>query len=99
MLLFRQIAGIYQETSSHTTRQGTLGCSRLSSLSHFGIHPGLKSGICVRELIYTKRGKKAQAGNELSNILPKSRRTRKNPLLLYLNYFHVTVCVGGWVGG
>ena len=35
--------------------------------------PGLRSGISVRELISTlkKKLKKAQAGNELSNILPK----------------------------
>ena len=32
---------------------------------------GLKSGISVRELISTLK-QKAQAGNELSNILPKS---------------------------
>ena len=32
--LSRQSVGIYQETSSHATRQGTLGYSHLSSLSH-----------------------------------------------------------------
>ena len=37
--------------------------------------PGLKSGISFRDLIYTF--KKAQAGNELSNILPKSLHARK----------------------
>ena len=37
--------------------------------------PGLKSGISLRDLIYTF--KKAQAGNELSNILPKSLHARK----------------------
>ena len=31
--------GIYQETSSHANRQGTLGHSRLSSLSHCGLIP------------------------------------------------------------
>ena len=30
----RQSVGISQETSSHATHQGTLGCGRLSSLSH-----------------------------------------------------------------
>ena len=29
--------GTYQETISHATRQGTLGHSRLSSLSHCGL--------------------------------------------------------------
>ena len=37
MPLSKQSVGIYQETSSHATRQGTLGYSRLSSLSHRGL--------------------------------------------------------------
>ena len=37
MPLSGQSVGIYQETSSHATRQGTLGHSRLRSLSHFGL--------------------------------------------------------------
>ena len=37
MPLSRQSVGIYQETSSHATRPGTLGHSRLSSLSHHGL--------------------------------------------------------------
>ena len=45
--------------------------------------PGLKSGISVCELISTKKKKKkkAQAGNELSNILPKSSHAREKPPL------------------
>ena len=38
--------------------------------------PGIKSGIGVRELISTL--KKAQAGNEWLNILPKSSQARKS---------------------
>ena len=34
ILLCRHYMGIYQETSSHATRHGTLGHSHLSSLSH-----------------------------------------------------------------
>ena len=49
--------------------------------------PGINSGINVRELISTsKKKKKAQAGNELSNILKnniknqtKISNARKNP--------------------
>ena len=37
MPLSRHIARTYQETSSHTTRQGTLDHSRLSSLSQCGL--------------------------------------------------------------
>ena len=42
--------------------------------------PGVKSEISVRELISTlKKKKKSQAGNELSNIAPKSSHARKKP--------------------
>ena len=34
MLLSRHSVETYQETSSHPTRQGTLGHGRLGSLSH-----------------------------------------------------------------
>ena len=37
MPLCRHIVGTIQETSSHASRQGTLGHSRLSSLSHCGL--------------------------------------------------------------
>ena len=37
MPLFRQSVRIYQDTSSHTTRQGTLGHSCLSWLGHCGL--------------------------------------------------------------
>ena len=40
--------------------------------------PGLKIGINLCELISTLK-KKAQEGNELSSILPKSSHTRKKP--------------------
>ena len=74
MPLSRNSVGVYQETSSHVTRQGMLCHSRLCSLSRLWTDPGQKSGISVRELISTlkKKKKKALAGNELSNILPKS---------------------------
>ena len=41
--------------------------------------PGLRSGIRVRDLISKKKKKKAQAENDLSNILPNPRTRRKNP--------------------
>ena len=37
MPLSKHSVGTYPETSSHATRQGTLGYSRLSSLSHCGL--------------------------------------------------------------
>ena len=42
-------------------------------------YPGLKSGISLRELIFSwkKKKEKAQAGNELSNILQKYSHARK----------------------
>ena len=60
--------------------------------------PGLKSGISVRELIYALKkkiiiiitAKDLQAGNELSNILPKSSHARKKPPPLSLTQLKIT---------
>ena len=86
MPLCRHSAGIYQETSSHATRQGTQPPQLAEPL---WTDPGLKSGISARELISTQKKKKkkggaggnkeTQAGNELSNSLPKSSHARKKP--------------------
>ena len=43
--------GTYQETSSHALREGTLGHSRLSSLSHCGLILKL---LCLRVSIYAE---------------------------------------------
>ena len=59
MPLCRHSVETYEETTSHATRQGTLGHSRLSSLSHCGLilafneQTNKKSVIGVRELIST----------------------------------------------
>ena len=58
MPLSRHSVGTDQETSPHTTRQGTRGHSHLSLLSHWS-DPGLKCGISVHELISTSEKKKA----------------------------------------
>ena len=39
MPLFKHSVGIYQDMSSHTTHQGTLGYNRLITLSHRGLIP------------------------------------------------------------
>ena len=79
MPLSRHSVGTYQETSSHTTRQGTLGNSRLSSLSHC-VDPGLKSGISVRDLIFTlKKKKKKNAGGKHSpQILAREEKEKQS---------------------
>ena len=59
MPLSKHSVGTYPETSSHSNRQGTLGYSRLSSLSHC-----VKSGISVRKLISTSKKKKKSAAGE-----------------------------------
>ena len=64
MPLSRYSVGTYQDTSSRATRQGTLGRSRLSSLSHCGLFFGLKSGISVREQMSTKKKSLKSAGGE-----------------------------------
>ena len=63
MPLSRHRVGTYQETSSHATRQGTLGHSRLSSLSRCGLVLA-ESGISVRELISTSGKEKKSAGGQ-----------------------------------
>ena len=50
--------------------------------------PGLNSGISLCELISTLK-KKAQVGNELSNILPKSLHARKNSLPIQI----IEICI------
>ena len=52
-MLSRHSVETYQETSSRASRQGTLGHSRLSSLSHCGLSLAKQSGIFVRQLIST----------------------------------------------
>ena len=49
--LCRHSVGSSQETSSHATRQGTLGHGRRSSAEPLLTDPGLKSRISARELI------------------------------------------------
>ena len=49
----RHSVGIYQETSSHATPQGTLGHSRFSSLSRCGLILAKRVKIGVRDLIST----------------------------------------------
>ena len=82
MPLSRHSVGTYQETTSHATRQGTLGHFRLSSLSHLLTDSDLKSGISVSELIYVLKyiNKNAEAENEWSNLSQKSLQARKKLL-------------------
>ena len=64
MPLFRHSEGTYQETSSHTTRQGTLGQSSQVA-DPLWTDPGVKSGISVCELISTKKKtKKKRSGRK-----------------------------------
>ena len=73
MPLSRQSVGC-QETSSHATRQGTFGYSRLSSLSHCGLILAKRAELVCASYLHQKKKrrktKKAQMGNEWSNVLP-----------------------------
>ena len=83
MPLSRHSVGTYRETSLYATRQGTLGHSRLRSLTHCGLtHCGLKSEISVRELISTlkkKKKKKHRRGMNCPTFSKKSPHARKKP--------------------
>ena len=76
--LSRHSVGTYQESSSHTTRQGTL--SQSSQLAEpLWTDPVLKSGISLCELISTKK-KKSQAGKErLSTLQTNYTNTHTAP--------------------
>ena len=79
MPLSRQSVGMYQETSSHTTHLGTHCHSCLSSLSHYRLIRVELVCVSLSPLLKKIRRRKAQVGNELSNILPISSDMRKKP--------------------
>ena len=62
MSLSRHSVGTYPETSSHATCQGTLGHSRLSSMSHCGL-------ILAKKTTTTK--KKGAGGESVVEHSPK----------------------------
>ena len=59
MPLSRQSVGTFPETSSHATCQGTLGHSRLSSMSHCGL------------ILAEKKKKKGAGGESVVEHSPK----------------------------
>ena len=65
MPLSKYRVGTYRETSSHSTRQGTLSHSRLSSLSHRGLILAERVELVCASESPLKKKEKAQAGNEL----------------------------------
>ena len=74
MLLSRWSVGTYKEMSSHATPSGNTQSQSSQLAKPLWTDPGLKSAISLRKQISTSWKKKqtAHAGNELSNILPKS---------------------------
>ena len=82
MPLSRHSVGTYPETSSHATCQEKFGHSRLSPLSHRGLILAERVELVCASESPLKKKEKAQAGNELSNILPKSSHARKKPSTL-----------------
>ena len=58
MPLSRRSVGSCQETSSHASRQGTLGHSRLSSLSHRGLLLAKVLKQCARANLHFKKKKR-----------------------------------------
>ena len=80
-------AAVQAECGNLSKNELTRNSSRITQLQSSRLDeplwtdPGLKSGISLHVLISTlkKERKKAQAGNDLSNILPKSSHMRKKP--------------------
>ena len=79
MPLSRHSVGTYRDTSSHATRQGTLGHSRLRSLSHCGLIWPKEWNKCARANLHFKKRKKEKdtGGDEWSNLLQKTSQARK----------------------
>ena len=80
--LSRQSARIYQEMSSHVTPSGSTQSQSSQLAKPLLTDLGLQRWISLHELISTQKKttkKPAQAGNELSNTLPKSSHTKKKP--------------------
>ena len=82
--------GTYQATILYATGQGTVGYSHLSALSHCELILA-----CGEELVYVTECPLisfylfifyVQAGNEFSNILPKSPHERKKPPPIIVRY-------------
>ena len=78
MLLSRQSMGIYQETSSHATRQGKLGHSRLSSPSHCGLILAYRVElVCASYSPLKKEKKKSRRGMNSRPFSPNPRTRGK----------------------
>ena len=77
MPLSRHSVGTYTGNELTRSSSGNTLSQSFQLVEPLWTDPGLKSGIGVRELISTlKKKKKAQAGNELSNIFTKSSHSR-----------------------
>ena len=79
MPLSRQSVGILSGNELTRNSSGNTRSQSSQLAEPLWTDPGLKSGINSPELISTLKKKKAQAGNELSDILPKSLHARKKP--------------------
>ena len=71
MPLSRQSVGTFQKMSSHANSSGNTQPQLFQFAKPLWTDPGINSGISVHKLISTKKKKKAQAGNEWSNLLAK----------------------------
>ena len=70
--------GIYQETSSHATRQGTLDSQSSQLAEPLWTDPGIKSGISLCEIISTlKKKKKRRRGMNCQTFSPNPRTRGK----------------------
>ena len=63
MPLSRHNVGTNQETNSHATRRGTLGHSRLSSLSHCELILAKEWNLCAQAGLHLKKEKKEEEEN------------------------------------
>ena len=86
MPLSRRSLGTYSGNELTRNSSGNTQPQSSQQAEPLWTDPGVNIGISVRELIPTflkkeKKKKKKQAGNEWSNILPKSSQARNKPTL------------------
>ena len=77
MLLCRHSVGTHKENEVTRNSSGNTQPQSSQLAQPLWTDPGLKNGTSMRKLISTLKKKKAQAGNKLSNPLPKSLNARK----------------------
>ena len=92
MPLFRQSVGIYQETSSHATCQGTFGHNCLSSLSHCGLIMEYRVDMCARANLHFQLKENCRRGMN-GRTFPKILENKEKATITIERYYYFPLSV------